>query len=198
METISSAVKDVLVDTWPMIALSCVVLIAIRLAYLMKNKIKFSIGNELMMLAFIVYVLCLFQIVTNGDVSGVHGVNVTLFKELTRYQVGSKLFYRNIVGNILMFVPFGFFTAYYLKLDKKRIIFYLTLIVSVVIELIQLKIGRAFDVDDIILNMVGGMLGYFLYRLMDRIFGDLSDTIKGTFIVLGILIGIVILAIMVI
>lgn len=198
MDTISSAVKDVLTDTWPMILLSCVVLIAIRLAYLIKNKQKFSIGNELMMLAFIVYVLCLFQIVTGQDVSGVHGINVTLFKELTRYQIGSRLFYRNIVGNIIMFVPFGFFTSYYLKLDKKRIIFYLTLVVSVVIELIQLKIGRAFDVDDIILNMVGGMLGYLLYRLMDRIFGDLSDTIKGTFIVLGILVGIVIITIMVI
>ena len=198
MESISSAVKDVLVDTWPMIILSCVVLIAIRLTYLIKNKQKFSIGNELIMLVFIIYILCLFQIVTGQDVSGAHGVNVTLFKELTRYQVGSKLFYRNIVGNIIMFVPFGFFTSFYLKLDKKRIIFYLTLIVSVVIELIQLKIGRAFDVDDIILNMVGGMLGYYLYRLMDRIFGDLSDTIKGTFIVLGILIGIVILTIMVI
>ena len=198
METISHAIKDVLVGTWPMIALSCVVLIAIRLAYLIKNKQKFSIGNEMMMLTFIVYVLCLFQIVTSQDVSGVHGINVTLFKELTRYRIGSRLFYRNIIGNIIMFVPFGFFTSYYLKLDKKRIIFYLTLIVSVVIEFIQLKIGRAFDVDDIILNMVGGMLGYYLYRLMDRIFGDLSDTIKGTFIVIGILISIVIIAILVI
>ncbi len=198
MDTLSRAFKDVLLGTWPMIVLSCVVLIAIRLAYLIKNKQKFSIGNELMMLTFVIYVLCLFQIVTSGDVSGVHGINVTLFKELTRYQVGSRLFYRNIVGNIIMFVPFGFFTSYYLKLDKKRIIFYLTLIVSVVIEFIQLKIGRAFDVDDIILNMVGGMLGYYLYRLMDRIFGDLSDTIKGTFIVIGILVGIVILTILII
>ena len=198
MGTLSNAVKDVLVGTWPMIVLSCVVLISIRLTYLIKNKQKFSIGNEMMMLTFIVYVLCLFQIVTSGDVSGVHGINVTLFKELTRYQIGSRLFYRNIVGNIIMFIPFGFFTSFYLKLDKKRIIFYLTLIVSVVIEFIQLKIGRAFDVDDIILNMVGGMLGYYLYRLIDRIFGDLSDTIKGTFIVIGILVGIVILTIMVI
>ena len=198
MGTLSKAFKDVLLGTWPMIVLSCVVLITIRLTYLIKNKKKFSVGNELMMLTFVVYVLCLFQIVTSGDVSGVHGINVTLFKELTRYQIGSRLFNRNIVGNIIMFVPFGFFTSYYLKLDKKRIIFYVTLIVSVVIEFIQLKIGRAFDVDDIILNMFGGMLGYYLYRLMDRIFGDLSDTIKGTFIVIGILVGIVILAILVI
>ena len=198
METITSSLKEVLFDTWPMIALTCIVLISIRLTYLLKNKEKFNFGNEIMMLTFIVYILCLFQIVTSQDVSGVHGVNVTIFKELTRYQVGSRLFYRNIIGNILMFIPFGFFTSYYLKLDKKRTIFCLTLIVSIVIELIQLKIGRAFDVDDIILNMLGSLIGYFLYRLMDKIFGDLSDTIKGTFIVIGILTSIVILAILII
>ena len=198
MDTISIALKEVLRDTWPMIALTCVVLISIRLTYLIKNKQKLIISNELMMLTFIVYILCLFQIVTSQDVSSVHGVNVTLFKELTRYQVGSRLFYRNIVGNILMFIPFGFYTSYYLKLDKKRIIFYLTLIVSVVIELIQLKIGRAFDVDDIILNVIGSLLGYFLYRIMNKIFGDLSDTIKGTFIVLGIIITVLVLAIFII
>ena len=193
MDTITSSIKGVLIDTWPMIALSCVVLIVIRLTYLFKNKITFNVANELMMLTFVIYILCLFQIVTSGDVSGEHGVNVTLFKELTRYQVGSRLFYRNIIGNIIMFIPFGFFTSYYLKLDKKRFIFYLTLIVSVAIELIQLKIGRAFDVDDIILNMVGSFAGYYLYRIMDRIFGDLSDTIKGSLIVIGILTTIVLL-----
>lgn len=198
METITSSFREVLHNSWPMIVLSCVVLISIRLTYLIKNKEKFIISNEMMMLAFIVYILCMFQIVTSGDVSSVHGVNVTLFKELTRYQVGSRLFYRNIVGNILMFIPFGFFTSFYLKLEKKRVIFYLTLIVAVVIELIQLKIGRAFDVDDIILNMVGSLLGYFLYRLMAKLFGDLSDTVKGAFIVIGILTAIVVLAILII
>lgn len=198
MDTISSSFREVLHDTWPMIVLTCVVLIVIRLTYLIKNKQKLIFSNEMMMLTFIVYILCLFQIVTSQDVSAVHGVNVTLFKELTRYQIGSRLFYRNIVGNIIMFIPFGFFTSYYLKLEKKRMIFYITLVVAIVIELIQLKIGRAFDVDDVILNVVGSLLGYFLYRLMDKVFGDLSDTIKGTFIVIGILTTIVILTILVI
>ena len=111
MDTITSALREVLYGTWPMIALTCTVLVTIRLTYLLKNKKKILIGNEFMMLTFIVYILCLFQIVTSQDVSGVHGVNVTLFKELTRYQVGSRLFFRNIVGNILMFTPFGFFTS---------------------------------------------------------------------------------------
>ena len=198
METLANAMKDVLNDTWPMIALSCVVLIALRLTFIIKNKEKLIVSNEIMMLTFIVYILCMFQIVTSQDVSSVHGVNITLFKELTRYQIGTKLFYRNIIGNIIMFIPFGFFTAYYLKLNKKSIIFYLTLIVSIVIELIQLKIGRAFDVDDIILNMAGSLIGYFAYRLVDRVFGDLSDTIKGTFIIITILTAIVILTIIII
>ena len=124
MVTLVNAIKEVLYDTWPMIILTSVVLITIRLTYLIKNKQKIVISNEMMMLTFIVYILCLFQIVTSGDVSAVHGVNVTLFKELTRYQIGTKLFYRNIVGNIIMFIPFGFFTSYYLKLNKKRTIFY--------------------------------------------------------------------------
>ena len=198
MEALANAIKDVLNDTWPMIALSCVVLIALRLTFIIKNKEKLIVSNEIMMLTFIVYILCMFQIVTSQDVSSVHGVNITLFKELTRYQIGTKLFYRNIIGNIIMFIPFGFFTSYYLKLNKKSIIFYLTLVVSIVIELIQLKIGRAFDVDDIILNMAGSLIGYFVYRLVDRVFGDLSDTIKGTFIIITILTAIVVLTIIII
>jgi glycopeptide antibiotics resistance protein len=198
MGALINAIKEVLYDTWPMIALSCVVLVSIRLTYLIVNKQKIIFSNEIMMLTFIVYILCMFQIVTSQDVSSVHGVNITLFKELTRYQIGTKLFYRNIIGNIIMFIPFGFFTSYYLKLNKRSIVFFITLIVSIVIELIQLKIGRAFDVDDIILNMVGSLIGYYVYRLIDRIFGDLSDTVKGTFIIIGILTAIVIVTIIII
>lgn len=187
MTTLVSSLREVLHDTWPMIVLACTVIIVLRIIYLLKNKQQFSFHNEIMMLTFIVYILCMFQIVTSQDVSGIHGVNITLFKELTRYSFGSKLFYRNIIGNIIMFLPFGFFTSYYLKLDKKRVIILITVFISVVIEGIQLKIGRAFDVDDILLNMVGGLFGYFLYRLVDKVFGNLSETVKGTLVIVGFL-----------
>ena len=198
MSTLIKSIKEVFYGTWPMILLSACVLILLRVAYLIKNKQKFIISKEIMSLTFVVYILCMFQIVTSQDVSQTHGINITLFKELTRYQVGSKLFYRNIIGNIIMFVPFGFFSSYYLKLNKKRFIFFLTFIVSVLIECIQLKIGRAFDVDDIILNMVGSLSGYYLYRIVDSAIGDLSDTVKGTLTIVAVLTGIVILAIIII
>ena len=198
MSTIIKSIKEVLYDTWPMILLSCVVLIALRMAYLIKNKQRIIVSNEIMSLTFVVYILCMFQIVTSQDVSSVHGVNITLFKELTRYQLGSKLFYRNIIGNIIMFIPFGFFSSYYLKSNKKSFIFFLTMVVSLVIECIQLKIGRAFDVDDIILNMVGSLCGYYIYRIVDNIAGDFSDTVKGTLIMVSFLTAIVIITIILI
>lgn len=195
MNVIINSIREVLHDTWPMIALTCVVLILLRLAYIIKNKVKWNFYNDLLMLVFIVYILCLFQIVTSQDVSGVHGVNMTLFKELTRYQIGSRLFYRNIIGNIVLFLPFGFFTSYYLELNKKSFIFLITIIVSFVIEFIQLKIGRAFDVDDVILNIIGGYLGYLMYRIVDRMFGKLSDNIKASIIVTLVVIAIIVLTI---
>ena len=45
----------------------------------------------------------------------------------------------------------------------------LVLVTSLAIEIVQMMIGRVFDVDDIILNLIGGILGYFIYKLLKRI-----------------------------
>lgn len=198
MNIITNNIREVMLSTWPMIVLTCVVLISLRVAYLVKNKQKLNLQEDLIMLIFIIYTLCLFQIVTSQDVSGEHGINITLFKELTRYEFGSRLFYRNIIGNIMLFIPFGFFTSYYLTVERKRFILFLTIIVSFVIEFIQLKIGRAFDVDDVILNVIGGLLGYWLYRIVNKLFGNLSRNIKGSLTLLLLLVGIVVATIILI
>ena len=57
MNAIINAIKDVLYDTWPMILLSCIVLISLRLSYLIMNKKKFIVSNEIMSLAFVIYIL---------------------------------------------------------------------------------------------------------------------------------------------
>ena len=60
----------------------------------------------------------------------------------------------------------------------------------------QLQIGRSFDIDDIILNVVGGILGYLLYIGLSAIHRHLPDIFKSDlfyniiYIVLIILFGI--------
>ncbi len=166
--TIRGMITEVFPDVLPVIIIITVIACSLRCAYLIKNHQKFCFYKELFMLLFILYVMCLFEVVTIQDNN--YGLsNFVPFREIFRYQVGSRLFIRNIIGNILLFLPYGYFASDYLKSKKVWSICFLTMLVSVTIEIVQLKIGRTFDIDDVILNTCGGVLGFYLYRLIEKI-----------------------------
>ena len=174
---IRSSILEILGEVWPTILISSVIAISMRLVYLIKNKQKIILYREMLSLIFIIYVLCLFYVVTFGDV-GWSNSNFIPFKEMFRYSFGSNLFIKNVLGNIIMFVPYGFFVSYYLDLKKPLSAFLLVLLVSTSIETTQLLIGRVFDIDDIILNIVGGMIGFAIYKLLDLINDHLPSVLK--------------------
>jgi glycopeptide antibiotics resistance protein len=163
--------------TWPMILIFVAILSSLRLAWLIKNKQKIILYKELIGLFFVIYILCLFHVVSFQDVSW-STQNYIPFKEILRYEVGSRLFFKNILGNTILFIPYGFFASYYLKIIKLRTIVGLTIFTSFIIEFTQSKIGRVFDVDDIILNIVGGIGGFFLYKLLDYLKDHLPKVLK--------------------
>ena len=174
---IRSSILEILGEVWPTILISSVIAVSMRLVYLIKNKQKIILYREMLALIFIIYVLCLFYVVTFGDV-GWSNSNFIPFKEMFRYSFGSNLFIKNVLGNIIMFVPYGFFVSYYLDLKKPLSAFLLVLLVSTSIETTQLLIGRVFDIDDIILNIVGGMIGFAIYKLLDLINDHLPPVLK--------------------
>ena len=163
--------------SWPMIAMAVIVAITVRVGYLRKNNEKAILYKEIFNLLFILYILCLFHAVTYQNVSWA-SANLIPFKEILRYDFGSNLFYRNIFGNLLLFLPYGLYITYYLDLKKPLSVMGYAFIISLSIELIQSIIGRVFDVDDIILNVLGALLGYFIYRLFDRFEDILPDWLK--------------------
>ena len=166
--TIKNIITGYFYDVWPIIIIITVIVSSLRIAYLIKNNQKFCFYKELFMLLFILYVMCLFEIVTLQDQN--YGLsNIIPFKEIFRYDVGSRLFIKNIIGNILLFLPYGYFASDYLKSKKMWPICLLTMLVSVTIECVQLNIGRTYDIDDVILNTIGGIIGYWLYRLIEKI-----------------------------
>lgn len=170
-----SDIRDIALNmldtTWPMLVISVIIATVLRITYLVINGKKFVLYEELLKLFFIVYILCLFQIVTAQDIS-FGGINIIPFKEIFRYEAGTYLFYKNILGNVLLFLPFGFFVAYFVKVDKPFVMILLSLVVSLSIETTQLAIGRVFDVDDVILNVLGGFLGFTLYKFFIKIFPE--------------------------
>ena len=174
---IKSLLLNNVMNIWPMIVLITVIVSSFRIAYLIKYNKKFVFHRELLALIFIIYILCLYYVVTYQDVSN-GGINLIPFKEMFRYSFGSSKFIKNVIGNILMFLPFGFFISYYLKANKLGYPFILTLIVSLTIELVQLRIGRIFDIDDIILNVIGGFCGFLIYVALSAIESRLPKFMK--------------------
>ena len=106
-------------------------------------------------------------------VSDQYRYNLTLFKEITRFwnmrhTYGWNITIINLLGNVVCFMPFGFL----LPMVSKRSVFknflsvtFLAMLFSIGIETAQLvtKVG-AFDVDDIFLNTIGGLLGYIFLK----------------------------------
>ena len=166
--SLSNTIQNVISFTWPMIIISMVVMISFRIAYLIKNKQRLVLYKDLTMLVFIVYILCLFQVVTFQDNTTWSSNNFLPFREIFRYKIASRLFFKNVLGNVLLFLPFGFFISFYLKTDNKNWTLILTLITSLAIEIVQMLIGRVFDVDDIILNLLGGFMGYLIYEVLKK------------------------------
>jgi glycopeptide antibiotics resistance protein len=77
----------------------------------------------------------------------------------------------NLIGNTAMFVPLGIvWPAVFRKLDSHRKVIAAGVGVSLTIEILQLPFfDRATDIDDLILNSAGFLMGYGIYLLAKRI-----------------------------
>lgn len=159
---------EVLPDVWPMLIIILVIIISLRITYFLTRKRRFQLHKEIIYLISIIYLLCLFHVVTFQDTN--FGIsNFVPFKEIFRYDIGSPKFMKNVIGNIMLFVPYGFLASYLLNNKKFSIISILTIVASLTIETVQYYIGRVFDIDDIILNFIGGIAGFLLFISLDAI-----------------------------
>lgn len=74
-----------------------------------------------------------------------------------------------LLGNILMFLPVGFFPALVWRGSAWKRALLTGFCVTGFIECWQLLVGRAFDIDDLWLNTLGAMAGFWLLRLLERL-----------------------------
>lgn len=97
--------------------------------------------------------------------------NIIPFHNTITYITESERFNQDIIINntlvhILVFLPLGILLPFlFKKLNKFLKVFVSLIIISFLIEALQffLQIGQ-FDIDDIILNTTGGVLGYFVLK----------------------------------
>ena len=104
--------------------------------------------------------------------------NLQLFKEITRFiewakvsEAGFNAMMINVVGNVACFVPFGILLPINIKkCDRFLSVLLMTFVFSVIVESVQLitRTG-SFDVDDIFLNTLGGVIGYILLKVIGQV-----------------------------
>ncbi|MEJ9212512.1 VanZ family protein [Bacillus smithii] len=129
---------------------------------------------------FICYILLLIKILFLSRISHLEhrSINLIPFYSIMEYISGRsaniKAFaFSNVVGNIVIFIPLGTYLSLF-KNDKRVITNLLFIfIVSLFVEIIQGLLGiGASDIDDIILNCLGGLIGISGYKFLLFIFRD--------------------------
>lgn len=127
--------------------------------------------NVLLFSVFGVYIFILLVFLF-FKVSSLQAVNLIPFHSITDYLFNDgTLSLSNVLGNIVLFIPLGIYLTLFNR-NKKIVINTLWIIlISVAVEILQyvMKVGVT-DIDDVILNGLGGFLGIIIFKILSRIF----------------------------
>jgi glycopeptide antibiotics resistance protein len=129
---------------------------------------------------FICYILLLIKILLVSRIShsGTRSINLIPFYSMKEYIFSSaaaikKFAFGNVVGNIVIFIPLGTYLSLFKNNKRVKANLLFIFIVSLFVEIIQglLAIGAS-DIDDIILNCLGGLIGILGYKFLLFILRD--------------------------
>ena len=126
-------------------------------------------------LACLIYFMFFSESYGRTEVHTEYRYNLVLFQEIRRFLrhrdiLGLPAVLINIVGNVVVFIPYGLgLPLLFERLQSFFRVVILSFGTSLLAETMQLilRVG-CFDVDDLLLNTVGGCIGYFVYLLFRR------------------------------
>ncbi len=174
ISSIISLLKEYLIlGIFAVIVVGILFFIGYKLIYkkLMKGTKNFEKKRLILYGISIVYAVILLGAVFLNR-SGLYGnINLQLFSSYKEaYNTMQMSLFRNIVLNILLFVPLGFLLPMYSdKLKKAYKVVGIGLAVTTIIEIIQYitKLG-IFEIDDILNNTLGTLIGYSVFMMYTK------------------------------
>lgn len=145
---------------------------------IMKKKIL----SIILMICSFVYFLFLLRIIIfkNGINSYDYTYNLHFFDFINQWNnkgIDVTLLV-NVLGNIALFIPLSIILLNYCNCLNNINIIFINFFTSFSFELIQLSTGWGiFDVDDILLNTIGGIIGLIIYRLFNFKQNNFTSTV---------------------
>ena len=178
----------------------------------MKKEKLNSILKIIIYIIFFIYLLLLIKIllfkyvniinlvkkIFSNSLNGFRSINLIPFKSIFEFVkiMFTKNFLRgfnNIIGNVLIFAPLGYFLPLLFKKFKKlKYTILFSFGISLLFEICQyvLFLGST-DIDDIILNVCGSFVGFLFYKIISKITKN-KETIKYTITIILSIIGFIV------
>ena len=116
-----------------------------------------------------------YGIVPNFHVS-YHFLNLKPFVWINEtYAMGWGRMIEQLILNIIMFVPFGLLLpVIFCNMRRLWRTGLVGLVLTLMIEILQYFTGRSADIDDVIMNVLGTLIGYLCYKLASALFHNRS------------------------
>lgn len=135
-----------------------------------KKGVSFSHYHFLMIFVFAIYIICVYHFTGAGTI-----YDGLIYKlELKQDQINVIPFSQDIdikayLLNILLFVPLGLLTPIiWGKMNKLTNVISIGFFFTVLIEISQMLNNRRTDIDDVLLNVLGVVVGFGLFKVWDR------------------------------
>ncbi len=168
-----------------------------------KRVEKWNTKDFLLLIIFLIYLWLLseillfkvvpFEKILTTDREFVRRISLVPFDSIKLYYANGNFNIfglLNVIGNIIIFVPLGIYMELYCK---KRNTIVTIFSISIVVELVQYIFGIGImDIDDVLLNTIGGIVGVVCYKVLKLIFRS-DDKVKKVVIML-VLLGTIIFA----
>lgn len=179
-----NSIKNQFIQVIPITLLVGLLYIIFRFLKLKKNNSDINYKKEILYLIFVCYIVGLFNLVLvprnfwntiwynifynlnenpfEGILDFSYNFIPTIYKIIIgEYALGSWV-KTMIVGNLLMFIPMGILLSLCFKNFKKKNMFKYAILIPFTIEVLQLVVGRSFDIDDLVMNFLGIVIGYYI------------------------------------
>lgn len=183
---------ETFLDVIPITIIVGIIYVVYRVIKIKKNKLSVNYFYEIVKVIFVCYLTGLINLVLvpsnlwsyfwfyikngypAGDSLGWFSGSFNFVPSLYKYLVKSELSIGTwvqdmLIGNVLMFIPMGILIPLVFKKTNIKNIFIISIFIPLSIEVLQPIVGRSFDIDDIIMNFIGIVIGYLIILIFRKI-----------------------------
>lgn len=185
---------EYIINMLPYMIITIPIYLIVRFIFLKCKDRKINWYHEIVLCLFVLFIVGLasqtiipkfesgiggFKIIN----SGIHETNLIPFKVLieTYNEVFVNgyinYFLINFLGNIILFMSFGFIIPLLWNVSDKKVIV-IGFCSSLFIEISQLFLTRGTDIDDLMLNTLGVLLGLLLYKILYKKYNKYMDKFR--------------------